>query len=341
MCQIMSNTRTITSQFYYACRNNDVDSCICLLNECPLEDIDRMEPNGSTALHAACYFQHLEIVKKLLDRGFTRRVVNKFGNTPIDEADGEEIRQLFLRPKTSNRFGGNISYEQERLIWIPIHGSENINNQYLMADIYKGNRLDYGIFQHDRIIQQLNGMPKIDVIQRFFRRAVEEKDCTRLIQAYTAETDFYKCVNNYLLSREQRNTLSQFVQIICFNDLLHRKFSYEGICYRSIVVDSNDYLDLYKNGTKVLNRTFISTTRDRQFAEEHILDCDNKKYKIMMIFKIRQCYTALNIEKISEFPHEEEVLIICDKIFKIVNVSKRNDYYFEIELRESKSGYRK
>ncbi|CAF4811561.1 unnamed protein product, partial [Rotaria sp. Silwood1] len=228
-----SNEKQLASQFYFACRNDDFDLAIHLLNQHQLEDIDRMEPNGSTALHAACYYKRIDIVKILLDRGFTRRVVNKFDKTPIDEANTEELRQLFLRPKTSNRFGGNISYEREKSIWIPVDGNENVIIQDPITDLYKGNRLNYGIFQADNIIKQLNGMPKLDVIQRFFRRAVQEKDLTRLIQAYTAETDFYNHVNNYLLSRQPENSLSQFVQIIYFNDQLHKKFSYEGTCYRN------------------------------------------------------------------------------------------------------------
>ncbi|CAM4897553.1 unnamed protein product [Rotaria socialis] len=82
----------------------------------------------------------------------------------------------------------------------------------------RGNCLEYGIFQGENIIQQLNNMSKIDVIQRLFRRAAEENDGTRLIQAYTAET-----------------------------------------------------------GIKILNQTFISTTRTRPIAEEYILDLNNGK----------------------------------------------------------------
>ncbi|CAF1190729.1 unnamed protein product [Rotaria sordida] len=337
-----SNEKQLASQFYFACRNDDFDLVMRLLNQHPLEDIDRMEPNGSTALHAACYYKNIDIVKILLERGFTRRVVNRFDNTPMDEANTEELRQLFLRPKTSNRFGGDISYEREKLIWISIDTNEKIIIQDPITDLYKGNRLDYGIFQADNIIKQLDGMPKLDVIQRFFRRAVQEKDCTRLIQAYTAETDFYNHVNNYLLSRQQDNSLSQFVQIIYFNDSLHKKYSYEGTCYQSIIIDSEDQLNLFKKGTKILNRTFISTTRDRQIAEEYILDRNNQnKYIVMMIFKIRHCYTALNIKDMSEFPHEEEVLIMYDKIFKVAKITKQNNFYIEIELRDSKSNQRK
>jgi hypothetical protein len=339
----MEEISNIPSKFYFACRNNDLESVIQLLNELPLEDIDRMEPNNSTALHAACYYKHSDIIKLLLERGFTRRVLNKFNITPIDEIDNEEIRQLFIRSKTLNRFGGDISYEREKSIWIVIDGNQqNIINDRI-TDMYKGNRLEYGIFHGEEICQQLNNMPKLDVIRRLLRRAIEEKACTRLIQAYTAETDFYNHVNNYLLSRNENDDISQFVQIIYFNHQLHEKFSYRDLSYRSIRINSTDQLDLFKKGTKILNRTFISTTRNRQIAEEYVHHpCDNEEQiKVMIIFKIRQFYTALNVEKISEFPHEEEVLIMFDSIFEVKDVIQKEKFYFEVKLCELKSNNRR
>lgn len=43
------------SEFYMACRNNDMDKVKQLIKMMTPEDIDRIEPNGSTALHAACF----------------------------------------------------------------------------------------------------------------------------------------------------------------------------------------------------------------------------------------------------------------------------------------------
>jgi hypothetical protein len=337
-----SNEKKISSKFYFACRNNDLEFVIQSLTDLPLEDIDQPEPNRSTALHAACFYRHMDIVKLLLDRGFNRRVLNKFDKTPIDESDQEEIRHLFLRSKISKRFGGEISYEHEKSIWIIVEANEQNINKDRITDMYHGRRLEYGLFQHENIIQQLNNMPKLDVIQRFLRRAVEEKDCTRLIQAYTAETDFYNQINNYLLTRTEDNDLSQFIHTIYSNQQLHDKYSYVGTCYRSILIDSEDQLHLFKKNTKILNRIFLSTTRDRQIAEEYILDRNNQtQISVMMIFRIRHVYTALNIGAVSEFPHEEEVLIMYDSIFKIINVVKKENFYFEIELRESKSNHKR
>jgi hypothetical protein len=335
------------SEFYFACRNNDLETVRRLLDEHPLEDLDQMEPNGSTGLHAACYYKNIEIIQLLLDRGFTRRAVNKYNNKPFDESETDEIRELFNRPKTSNRFGGNISYEQEKRTWLVIDGNEQHITQYQPSDTYDGKRLEYGLFNGDKILQQFcNNMPKIDVIRRLFRRAINEKDCTRLIQAYTAETDFYNRVNNYLILKNEqimtngsapKNIISEFIDTIYLNHQLHEKYEFQGTCYRSFKIKSHNELDIYKVGTKLINRTFISTTKDRQFAEHYVHDSENGNQNTVIIsFEIRQSKTALDIEYLSEYPDEKEVLIMNNNIFKVIRVTTKTNLDVEIELRQSK-----
>jgi len=334
------------SEFYFACRNNDIQTVRRLLDEQPLENLDQMEPNGSTGLHAACYFKNIEIIQLLLDRGFTRRAVNRYNNKPFDESETDEIRELFKRPKTSNRFGGKVSYEQEKRIWFLIDGNEQNIVQYHPSDTYDGKRLEYGLFNGEEILHKLGNMPKIDVIRRLFRRAIDEKDCTRLIQAYTAETDFYNRVNDYLLLQIQQiikdgsaqaNSMSEFIDTIYLNHQLHENYQFEGKCYRCLKINSHNELNIYKVGAKLINRTFISTTKDRQFAEQYVRDTENEGQKTVMIsFEIRQSKTALDIEYISEFSHEKEVLIMNNSIFKVISLTTKLNLDVEIELRESK-----
>ncbi|CAF4715570.1 unnamed protein product, partial [Rotaria sp. Silwood2] len=62
------------SDFYLACRNNKIDEVQALLETMDTNDIGRVEPNGMTALHAACFHGHLEIVKLLLMVGADRAI---------------------------------------------------------------------------------------------------------------------------------------------------------------------------------------------------------------------------------------------------------------------------
>ena len=329
------------SEFYFACRNNEIETVRRILDEQSVEDLDRMEPNGSTGLHAACFYKHDQIVQLLLERGFTRRTINKYESTPFGEATGV-IRNLFQRPKTSTRFGGNIPHEREKLIWISMEDNQQQASRYVVSDTYDGDRLEYGLFHCQQILQTLgSNMPKVDVIRRLFRRATEEKDATRLVQAYTAETDFYNRINNYLISQtvNTNDVISEFIDTIALNRQLHDKHHYEGLCYRSIRIKSHYELNIYKVGAKLITRCFLSTTKDRQLAEEYVRtgQDDEAKHSVLIIFEIRQKRTALDIEKLSEFPHEKEVLILNNKMFKVVRVTSKANLDVEIELRESKS----
>ncbi|CAF4102318.1 unnamed protein product, partial [Rotaria sp. Silwood1] len=91
------------SKFYLACRGNNIEEVKELLKTITLDEIDRMEPNGSTALHTACYHGHQEIVKLLLKAGADRAISNKYNYLPFDEALNDEIKELFFRVPNTNR----------------------------------------------------------------------------------------------------------------------------------------------------------------------------------------------------------------------------------------------
>ena len=85
------------SEFYLACRNGDITAVQELLPKMTDDQKNCIEPNGSTALHAAAYFGHRAIVKLLLEHGCVTWILNKYNNTPYDEAQSDEVRELFRR----------------------------------------------------------------------------------------------------------------------------------------------------------------------------------------------------------------------------------------------------
>ncbi|CAF4443569.1 unnamed protein product, partial [Didymodactylos carnosus] len=101
------NSSALCSEFYMACRANNVNAVQKMLETITVDDIDQMEPNGSTALHVACYNGHIEIVQLLLDANADRSIMNKYKCLPFDEAATEEIKELFLRAPNSNRLVSN------------------------------------------------------------------------------------------------------------------------------------------------------------------------------------------------------------------------------------------
>ncbi|UJR19606.1 hypothetical protein I4U23_022740 [Adineta vaga] len=84
-----------TSDFYWACRNGDLDTVKKVLTNISLNDINRIETNGSTALHAASYYGRVDIVRILLQRGASTDIRNKFDKTAKEEASTDEVRALF------------------------------------------------------------------------------------------------------------------------------------------------------------------------------------------------------------------------------------------------------
>ncbi|CAF1995870.1 unnamed protein product [Rotaria magnacalcarata] len=86
------------SDFYWACQADEVDLVRRILLAIPFQEITRLQLNRSTALHAASYFGHKEIVNLLLnERGVIRHKQNRHGLTAYEEAANDEIRQVFHR----------------------------------------------------------------------------------------------------------------------------------------------------------------------------------------------------------------------------------------------------
>src|SRR5262249_14963561 len=155
-----------------------------------------VEANGSTALHAASYHGHSDIVKLLLERGADRAIFNKFQCLPFDEASSDGIRELFLRIPNGNRLimnTGNIEWElidddalvratEERQIIKSIYN--NVTGTTPIDKMFEKIEKNY-------IDRELSTLPKMEDIKHFFTKATQEKDPKWIIKAYTAETDFY------------------------------------------------------------------------------------------------------------------------------------------------------
>jgi hypothetical protein len=84
-----------TSDFYWACRNGDVDTVKNILPNLKANDINRVESNGSTALHAAAYYGHANVVRLLLAQGANTTIRNKYEKTAKEEASTDEVRSMF------------------------------------------------------------------------------------------------------------------------------------------------------------------------------------------------------------------------------------------------------
>jgi len=85
----------IASDFYWACRNGDVHKVAQLLPSITYEEISALQPNGSTALHAASFYGHDKIVKMLLDRGCDRSILNRHGQGENSETSAVKSGEVW------------------------------------------------------------------------------------------------------------------------------------------------------------------------------------------------------------------------------------------------------
>jgi ankyrin repeat protein len=175
-----SNELSITSpikcsDFYLACRNNKIKVVKKLLEKITIDEIDEIEPNGSTALHVACYQGNKEIVELLLKAGADRAIFNKF-------------KQLFFRVPNSNRLVSNtgaIDWElindsvietatEERHIIKSLY--ENISGVTPIEKMFEKIEKNY-------IDKGLTNFDGIENIRRFFQKATKEQDPKWIIKA--------------------------------------------------------------------------------------------------------------------------------------------------------------
>ncbi|CAF1181513.1 unnamed protein product [Rotaria sordida] len=96
---IVITASTVTSSnkcsaVYLTCRNSNIEEVKRLLKTIKLDEMDRIEPNGSTTLHVACFHSHQEIVKLLLEAAADRAISNKYNCLSFDEGKNNETNNL-------------------------------------------------------------------------------------------------------------------------------------------------------------------------------------------------------------------------------------------------------
>ncbi|UJR21144.1 hypothetical protein I4U23_024243 [Adineta vaga] len=301
-----------TSRFYDACRENDISSVEQYLKSMSLDEINRIEPNGSTSLHVAAYRGHEKIVDLLLQKGANCSIVNRYNSTPLDEAKTDKIKQLIRRRMNHKRFFS------DSVEWIlQTDNADYQAHEYLkILESYGKHPHFYKFIAYIRknyLEDDLRDIEDINTIKEYFDLAINEKNPTYLLTAYTAETAYYTGI----IARHPD----------------FEALSYTGVTYRGMMV-TNDDMKQYKKGTRILTKTFSSSSKQQHVALRFLNNGDTATNRLstICIYEIRNPRTALDIEKISMFQDEEEVLILPYSAFKIIDIKQNSNKSPKIEI---------
>ncbi|CAF1556988.1 unnamed protein product [Adineta steineri] len=298
-----------------------------------------MEPNGSTALHVAAYRGHEKIVELLLKKGASYSTVNRYNSTPLAEAKTDKIKQLIRRRMNKTRF------VSDSLEWIiSTNDADYQSHEYFKKlEIYGKDphfpRLIIYI-KENYLNKDLQHVDDINTIKEYFDLAINKKDPTYLLQAYTAETGFYSTLNLHLAQLKLENlTITENLSRAYYIGIIarHPKFSslsYTGTTYRGMMITEDD-IKQYKIGTRILTKTFSSSSKQLNIASRFLNSNRdvNDRLSTICIYEIRNQRTALDIENISLFQDEKEVLILPYSAFKIIDIKQNKDKSPRIEIK--------
>ena len=202
-------------------------------------------------------------------------------------------------------------------------------------------------------------LERFNKIQKDFKSAAENDDAFLILTAYSFCQQFSKLLNCDMARNVIHDITTGCSQFCCeclysTEDgtkslitllLYHPQFkelNFIGTVYRGFPLDKSKFSH-YTDGACFITTTWLSSSKDRRVAEmfsgqdNGFLGVD--KLSIICIYNIKnEDRTALNIAKYSQFPGEEEILILpysCFRITRIVlsNQQQHVEIYFD-ELTE-------
>ena len=334
------------SPLYVACRDGCLSIVQQLVPHFSLDEINRVEPNGSTCLHAACYYNHPEIVQLLLESGAMRTTLNKYGCTPYDEAATAQIKGLFPRSATAVKERFLDESSEQTIIWVSSDDAYRAeHNRDDMARLKNKNVLDAAIsILDDARFQTIFGRSKLEYC---LKEAIRTCDSSWLIKAYSAETGFYRTINEVLAKGKSNfvwNNPEAFLKFIgcLYQHQSLKKYRYFGESYRGMKLSKEDFENNYQVGMKFLIKPFTSTSKVRSvgefYASAHFTN-DASIVTVLCIYIIpestatcNEASVALDISSISEYPSEAEVLILPHVSFRVRSIKQLPTEITEIEM---------
>ncbi|CAF1178660.1 unnamed protein product [Rotaria sordida] len=324
-----------------------------MLPKLTYEELNKTEPNGSTALHTATFNGHLNIVQLLLENGCARTTLNRYGNTAFQEAKTSEMRSLFDR-SNSQRFIDENSTESFKVVDMD---KDNVNMKDGVPDNwFKG-------YTNSKNAHESNFMTALarapTVVKKFALQQMEQenqehlasqvecnvggmdahtrtrarsllhefnikKSIVNLLTLYTMETPFYGAL---------QHNCESFTVLLYMHLSELKSRAYKGYAYRGGKMTNDDiqaYRWALRQKERILEtRTVQSMTKNKKTAQGFASNSpSNKPISVLLIFDFREpCLTAIDLTRISEqlpqlseYEAEEEVTLLPFTLFQVRDI---------------------
>ncbi|CAF1382790.1 unnamed protein product [Adineta steineri] len=337
--------------------NNEIEKYINLENN--IKTINRLSSDGRVALHFTHYSGNNEIIQFFFtNEAFTSLAYISSQLTLYDKWKRNEIKQLFLKTYNLHNFQEEIP-DNNYIIWSIsddnlIKKREEFREQ---IDLYKTYDNQHHLitkllieiveyYLNEYLIQQERfSKDQIEKIRDCFTKAIEEENYLKyFIQAYTFTDSFHRVLNKHLALYilhyfDAQSYSSAPAEYRLINCLVHivtllinhpdvRQYKYKGVTYRGMLMSPND-LKPYRIGNYILNKSFVSTSKDRAIArmyagtgQESVLGGlsnhhDSSEVPVILKLTIKQDDTGIDIKHMSMVEDEEEVLILPFSVFQV------------------------
>ena len=189
----------------------------------------------------------------------------------------------------------------------------------------------------------LTDRQKADV-EKYLAQAQREESLLPIIKIYTLSQKFSECLNKYL-ALNTRHTLDFYcTSLNCpalarteeYTDtftsvLLHPQFEKyvvrQRTVHRGFSVEDKKLIENYSEGAIIITTTVLSTSEDPEVAEQFINDSSSDIVSASCTYNINNTKrrTILQIQEISHFSEENEILILPYIPFIIQSVEHLDD----------------
>jgi hypothetical protein len=339
------------TSFHEACRKGDVESVRKLLPTMTYKKINRRGDDGNTPLHLACEGNHKEIVSLLFDERdlCSRTILNNKGLTAYNNTESDDIRKLFRRPTTSRdqRFcdhNPTVSLQ-------PVPNTENsidqpstpIPDDWLRGHTNAKNAVDgefmLSLSKAPAVIKKLlklrterEGQESLELLlQKCIEKAPSKREkimgeyqkykqtkrIDSLLTIYTLDTPIY-------VELQMETSAYATLLFLHLDELSNRAFL--GQTYRGAGMTEND-IKAYKWAQNCKDylletRTFQSTSKCKAVAEAFSdLGPGSTKTSVILTYIFKEkCSTAIDLNGLTNFDDEEEVLLFPFTTFKVESI---------------------